>query len=101
MIEDDAELLAEDDAELLDVKDAELLVEEDVELLADEEAELLVEDDVELTVEDELEELLLKSSLNSVKPLPPPQISVVLPLHGMLQRLSVTGRELAFSVFPQ
>ena len=62
---------------------------------------LLPEDDVLLAIEEEPEELLLRSSLNSVRPLGPPQVSVLLALHGMLQRPSVTGRELVFNVLPQ
>ena len=45
--------------------------------------------------------LLLKSSMKSVRPFGPPHVSVALPLHGMLQRPSVTGLERAFKVFPQ
>jgi hypothetical protein len=51
---------------------------------------------------DEIEELLLLvSSMKSCRPFGPPHISVALPLHGMLQRPSVTGNDFAFRVFPQ
>jgi hypothetical protein len=53
-------------------------------------------------VADETDELLLLvSSMKSCRPFGPPHISVALPLHGMLQRPSVTGKEFAFRVFPQ
>jgi hypothetical protein len=73
-----------------------------VELLL--EIELLTKDEVKLAVANELRVLLLLllvSSLNSVRPLGPPHISVLLPLHGMLQRPSVAGKEFAFNVSPQ
>ena len=97
LIEDDAELLTDDASELLAEESTELLTEDEAELETDDETELLAEDEVELTVE----LLTLRSSLNSVKPLGPPQISVELALQGMLQRMSVTGRDFAFSVSPQ
>ncbi|KAF3034405.1 Myotubularin- protein 6 [Didymella heteroderae] len=106
LAEEDAEILAEEDVELLMGDEVELETDEETEMLAEDEAALLAENEVELTVElivdNTLEELLaLRSSLNSVKPLGPPHISVEFALQGMLQRLSVTGKELAFSTFPQ
>lgn len=91
-----------------------------VELMTVEEMRLLEElmDELALTVEltellaealgvgvgvaDETEELLLLvSSMKSCRPFGPPHISVALPLQGMLQRPSVTGKDFAFRVFPQ
>jgi hypothetical protein len=72
------------------------------ELITEELTELTAEElGVGVGVADDAEELMLVSSMKSVSPLGPPQISVVLPLQGMLQRPSVTGKEFAFSVFPQ
>jgi hypothetical protein len=106
LIDEEAELLAGEDAELTAVEDDELLVENDTELLIEDDTKLLLKDEVEMAVElavkDKLDELLmLKSILKSVRPLGPPQISVELALQGMLQRLSVTSRELAFNTLPQ
>ena len=90
--------------ELTTVEEMRLLEELMKELtLAVELTELLPEEfGVGVGVADETEELLLLvSSMKSCRPFGPPHISVALPLHGMLQRPSVTGKEFAFRVFPQ
>jgi len=91
--------------ELMTVEEMRLLEELTDELtLTVELTELLAEElGVGVGVADETEELLLLlvSSMKSCRPFGPPHISVALPLHGMLQRPSVTGKEFAFRVFPQ
>ncbi|KAJ4985820.1 hypothetical protein SVAN01_08718 [Stagonosporopsis vannaccii] len=92
--------------------EAELLVKElllDSELLLNAEillkSELLIEGEVVLLKKDkldvEVEEVLSVSSLNRVRPFAPPQVSVTLALHGMLQRPSKTGKDNMLNMFPQ
>ena len=49
----------------------------------------------------ELEETRLESSLKTVRPFSPPQVSVTLPLHDMLQRPSVASVAAGSIVSPQ